>query len=114
MENKEQLKGNAPMPDNPKPTDELQLNIETVTPDTEKNVVPTDVADEQQMKEEEVESENGREQESSTTANEDKEKPETPDATEDSDEPSVDEREITTEETDKGDHPGDEIETVSP
>ena len=32
--------GNA-VHENPKPTDQVQMEIETVTPDTEKDVVPT-------------------------------------------------------------------------
>lgn len=38
MENSKE--GNS-IPTNPKPTDQLQMEIETVTPDTEKDVVPT-------------------------------------------------------------------------
>lgn len=33
---------NKPMPKNPKPTDEVQMHIETVTPDTEKKDTETD------------------------------------------------------------------------
>ncbi|RYG15153.1 MAG: hypothetical protein EOO07_16045 [Chitinophagaceae bacterium] len=42
MENNE----NKPMPEDPKPTDDVQLNIETVIPETEKAVVPNDVTSE--------------------------------------------------------------------
>ena len=45
-----ETKENKPMPSNPKPTDEVQLNIETVTPDTEKNVVPTEDLTQEQSK----------------------------------------------------------------
>jgi len=38
MENNE----NKPMPEDPKPADEVQLNIETVIPETEKDVVVPD------------------------------------------------------------------------
>jgi hypothetical protein len=43
MENQEQKQPSTPQTDSPKPTDDVQLTVETVTPDTEKEVVPTPV-----------------------------------------------------------------------
>jgi len=111
MENKEQPKGNAPMPDSPKPTDEVQLNIETVTPDTEKNVVPTDVTEEKRMNEEVLKSENGKEEQEQ---NSEQENSKAHEETEDREESVTAEGNSDDDATENGDHPGDEIETVSP
>jgi hypothetical protein len=41
MENSAQTPGNKPMPQYPKPSDELQKHIESVVPDAEKEDVPS-------------------------------------------------------------------------
>ena len=73
MQNSDQNKENAPMPENPKPTDEVQMNIETVTPDTEKVVVPTPAhesenRDEQQEKADDAQNTEGEHQPSDEPA----------------------------------------------
>jgi len=112
MENKAQPKGNTPMPDSPKPTDEVQMNIETVTPETEKNVVPTEEAGEKQPQSAEVDKEvkienkeEEQEHEEPVTTEEDEPTTEEEVPAEDSD---------SEEKVDEGEHPGDDIETVSP
>ena len=42
METKEQPQGNKEMPKNPKPDDEVQLNIETVVPEDSKEIQETE------------------------------------------------------------------------
>lgn len=44
MEPKEQSLGNKEMPKDPKPSDEVQLNIETVTPQDSKGVQETEIS----------------------------------------------------------------------
>lgn len=49
MENSIENTKNNEMPKNPQPGDDVQLNIETVTPDTEKMVVPTPTSNSQEL-----------------------------------------------------------------
>ncbi|WP_199119043.1 hypothetical protein [Pedobacter sp. ASV28] len=42
MENSSRENKNMPIQNSPKPSDQVQLEIETVTPDTEKDVLPTE------------------------------------------------------------------------
>lgn len=50
----ENSKNESKVNENPKPTDQVQMEIETVTPDTEKNVVPTTEAEQANHAEEEA------------------------------------------------------------
>lgn len=62
---------NTPMPANPKPSDEVQLNIETVTPETEKDVMPTKDVTGENSKDQTVNPEDSKDkQESETTETE--------------------------------------------
>jgi len=88
-----ETKENTPMPSNPKPTEEVQLNIETVTPETEKDVVSTEDS-----------KDNTPKQEKESAAKPDKDNDTSASAEE---HPAVDE-------LSKGESPSDEIETVSP
>ena len=60
MESTQKPKETAAMPTNPKPIDEVQLNIETVTPDTEKDVVPTKDITGGNAKDQRLEAENSK------------------------------------------------------
>lgn len=48
MEHRAQHQGNKPMPAHPKPEDEVQLHIETVIPETEKEELPKSAPEKQE------------------------------------------------------------------
>ncbi len=60
METKDQPQGNKTIPENPKPSDEVQLNIETVTPETEKDVMPSEDITSEQSKDQVVNPEDSK------------------------------------------------------
>ena len=95
--------GNKPMPENPQPQDEVQLHIETVTPETERVTPPTDT----------IEPENSKDQAANPEDSKDLAATETPDDNQDIDE----ENPAAVEDNKGGGEPGDardEVETVSP
>jgi len=98
MEQKNQPQGNAPMPKNPKPSDEVQLNIETVTPETESKDIT-----QEQSKDQTVNPEDSKDKQNI--------EPKTNTPTDSSEQPATDEL------SKDGDHPDearDQIETINP
>ncbi|RZK40138.1 MAG: hypothetical protein EOO90_16200 [Pedobacter sp.] len=95
------------MPKNPQPSDEVQLNIETVTPDTEKDVKPTVQPQGQKPEKEDAAAEQENEEpvkQQETSGN-------------DGEESEVEESDDTNDVSggeEKGDDARDQIETVSP
>lgn len=102
MENSTENQGNKAMPENPKPTDDVQLHIETVIPETEKEPLPK--VDEQK----EATEEQADEQPQAAANQSD----DTEDAT--SDESSSDAGEAKNEDDQKGDDARDQVETIAP
>lgn len=72
MENSNQTSATHQIPKHPKPSDDVQLEIETVTPDTEKEVKPT--AQEQLDHQAEVATEQPQPPNDTVSENDDKEK----------------------------------------
>ena len=105
MENKDQPKENTPMPANPKPTDEVQMNIETVTPATENKDANVRKNDDTDKKEDKTDKVASKEVESES------------DAKEVTDNPKEGGKVPTDNPVHKKDetgNPSDEVETVSP
>lgn len=67
MENSNQEPKNKEMPKHPKPSDEVQLEIETVTPDTEKDVQPTENCSDKAKSEPSIESETTNDEEGNSS-----------------------------------------------
>ncbi|SFG77715.1 hypothetical protein [Pedobacter insulae] len=69
MEAQDQQQGNKSMPQNPQPNDEVQLNIETVTPDTEKEVKSTNESTQKQSKNQDSDREENKDHKSAGNGN---------------------------------------------
>ncbi len=105
-------KENTPMPANPKPSDEVQLNIETVTPETEKAVPTTDVTQEQ-SKDQDANPEDNKGQQETIESEKSADTSETSDNEETTDE----ENPAAVEDNKGGDDPTDardQVETINP